>query len=205
MNYNKTEIERLYFEENMTYDQISEIVGCCKSTIGNIIRSNPNYKKKSQTLYSNPLLDENYFEIIDTEAKAYILGLMITDGNVCYYGDGYRIRLQLKYEDSYILEFFKNQIHCSNKLIVDKRDGSIAFSIKSEKMFYDLSKYGVVPNKTLNNYVPPNIHPMLMPHLIRGIFDGDGWISKSFDKNGKKHIAIGICGNENFLQQFRIY
>ena len=41
--------------------------------------------------------------------------------------------------------------------------------------------------------------PLLMPHFVRGVFDGDGWIS------GKKitHVQFGIAGNKPFLQQIQ--
>jgi len=42
-------------------------------------------------------------------------------------------------------------------------------------MATDLEKFGVVPRKTLLTFLP-SLSPELMPHLIRGIIDGDGSI-----------------------------
>lgn len=42
-------------------------------------------------------------------------------------------------------------------------------------MAKDLSKYGVIPRKTLVSFLP-TIDDQYMNHLIRGILDGDGSI-----------------------------
>ena len=48
--------------------------------------------------------------------------------------------------------------------------------ITSDKMFSDLCKHGCVPNKSLILTFPV-ITEELIPHFIRGYFDGDGGIT----------------------------
>ena len=47
--------------------------------------------------------------------------------------------------------------------------------LKSKQMFEDLQRLGVEPNKSLTCTFP-NINKDLMPHFIRGLFDGDGCV-----------------------------
>lgn len=62
-------------------------------------------------------------------------------------------------------------------------------------MAMDLSKFGVVPRKTSTTFLP-EIKESLMPHLIRGLIDGDGWITETHTANNKSHLVIGFCGSE---------
>ena len=149
---------------------------------------------KRNNIYHNLSLDEDYWENIDRYDKAYFLGLMITDGNVF----GNLIRLQLQIKDRKIIETFAEKTHNSNKFIIDKRGNCmIGSGVKRHKWALDIAKYGVIPNKTRFAYLP-RLDGTMMPHLIRGIIDGDGWISY-------KSPSIGICGNIELVTQVRDY
>ena len=70
-------------------------------------------------------------------------------------------------------------------------------------MVSDLAKYGVIPNKTWKTYLPQLDMPM-MPHLIRGMIDGDGWWSCKLNKNNKcVKQTVGFCGNNLIVSQLR--
>ena len=73
----------------------------------------------------------------------------------------------------------------------------IGIGVKRYKWVLDIAKYGVVPNKTYTTYLPKLADDM-MPHLLRGIIDGDGWISY-------KSTSIGLCGNIDLVTQVRDY
>lgn len=145
--------------------------------------------------------DVDYFETINTEAKAYYLGLMLTDGNVHKIKrntEQYRIQIALQSQDRDILERFKKELHSSNKIIhyqKDKRDECI-FGIQSVKMAYDLSKQGITPNKTFIAELNYNIPPDLFRHYIRGIFDGDGTVYYS-----NEHLHFGFYGTHKLVTQ----
>ena len=147
--------------------------------------------------YSNINLDNNYFENIDRSDKAYFLGFMLTDGNVALQEN--IIRLSLASKDEEILEIFKKRTHNDNKLCVreDQKHSERIFQLRSDKWKNDLAKYGVVPRKTFISQIPI-LSDNVMPHLIRGMIDGDGWISY-------KGRQLGFCGNENTVTQLRDY
>lgn len=159
-----------------------------RHTICNILKK---HKIERNNIYHNKGLDENYWEIIDSYDKAYFLGFFITDGNV--YGND--VRLQLKNESQYILETLKNKTKSENNVRQDKR-GFSTFSVKRKKWVDDLAKYGVIPNKTSTVYFPDMLQVNLLSHFVRGLIDGDGWISF-------KGEQIGFCGNETLVTQLR--
>lgn len=148
------------YKSGQTCRQIAENFNVCLKTICNILEKNGIDRNN---IYHNTSLINDYWENIDTYDKAYFLGFLITDGNVF----GNNVRLQLSNKDEYILKIFSDKTNNSNKILKDKR-GFSAFSIKRKSWVDDLSKYGVIPNKTSTVFLP-GINKNLMPHLLRGI------------------------------------
>lgn len=109
--------------------------------------------------------------------------------------------ISLQDKDRYIIDRFKELIQ-SNKSVTNDGRGCCQINILSKKMVYDLSRYGVVPNKSLSTVFPQDIPIDLYPHLIRGLIDGDGSISYYSRPNRKSHTkAIRLCqGNKKFLE-----
>lgn len=85
------------------------------------------------------------------------------------------IRIQLKSDDEYILKRFKQELNSSNNISFYSKRKHSEFRIHSIKMAKDLSKYGIIPNKTGKEIFPIDKIPYNMyPHFLRGFFDGDG-------------------------------
>ena len=152
--------------------------------------------------------NEDFFETIDTEEKAYILGLLITDGYVIYPNrdtpHNPHWGITLKTEDKYVLERIKELVGCNVKIIDRERNRTgmktsttyeSQLIVCSRKMVEDLSKYSVTQRKTYTAEIPI-IRQDLMPHLIRGIFDGDGCISSN---------RISFAGNIKVLSALQKY
>lgn len=152
-------------------------------------RTFANYYKES------PL---DYFENVNTEKKAYFLGLLVSDGCV----SGNEIVIRLQEGDRYILEEFALDIGFDKDKVTlipkrketCKNQASLRFS--NQKMVKDLSKYGVVPNKSHITYFP-DISEEFHSHFIRGVFDGDGSISRPKIKD---LYTFGICGNVELIK-----
>ena len=164
-------------------------------------------------------INHDYFENIDSEHKAYWLGFIYADGSITKkaYEKGsytYRLRMELMFEDKYILEqmaldlksdlkpkeYYNDTSHFEgyNK---PKHTAYIMFS--SKKMGEDLVKLGVVPNKTFILKSLPNIPDNLMKHFIRGYFDGDGSVYLTKD-NTIKTAFYGTHDFINSIQDFLI-
>lgn len=194
----KQEIINFYLASPKTYKDISDIYHLSLPTIGKILKDVPKYSKAK--IY-NPHLDEHFFEVIDTEIKAYFLGLIITDGNVFIKNDKNNrqasISITLNLEDEYMLNNFKNIIHSNTSITHDGR-GCGQIAVRSNIMANDLKKYGIIPCKTLLTYLP-NIDKKYLPHLVRGIFDGDGSIL--FKKNNTRYLhSISFCGSHKLME-----
>lgn len=145
-----------------------------------------NYKNK---------VNHDFFNVIDTEEKAYWLGFLYADG----YNDTkfYQIELSLKEEDFEMVNLFKSTLSSSYKIMKRKinLNGKTFYSyrhiIYSKKLSKRLEKLGCPKNKSLilkfpdKNIVPNN----LIHHFMRGYFDGDGCISGTkFMLNGTKQF-----------------
>ena len=177
------------YKSGKSSTEIAKMFNVNVHTITNILEKNG---VERNNIYHNLDLIDDYWETIDSYDKAYFLGFMITDGNIT----GNNVCLQLSSKDKHIIETFKRVTKNSNKIHEDKRN-LVSFYVKRKKWVNDLSKYGVIPNKTSKVYLPI-LNEEMMSHLLRGMIDGDGWISA---KTG----SLGFCGNERTVSQVRDY
>lgn len=131
-------------------------------------------------------INENYFEKIDSENKAYILGIIASDGSIC---NG--ISYILAEKDIEILFFLKEQLRSEHPV---KRKKYSSFIISNSKIKKDLLALGLRMNKSKNNLTFPNLEPRYIFHFLRGIFDGDGSIYEN-----KNEFTVSFTGGESFL------
>ncbi len=202
----KQEIISYYKSSPMTENQVAEHFNISNPSVIKIL-SNSNTPIWNKAQIFSPNLNEHYFDNIDSEYKAYFLGLMITDGNIF---DNYKssnhqanVNLTLQEQDKYILEKFKQELKCNKKITSDGR-GCYQLSVMSNILKTGLAKYGVVPNKTFITEFP-QIDRALYPHLLRGIFDGDGSVGFYARPNRKVHVkSIKLCSaNKKFLKNIQ--
>lgn len=153
------------------------------------------YKRKNKNLNSN------FFNKIDSEEKAYLLGLIYTDGSVRKKGNSGQLRIQLQLRDEEMLLKIKKLLNVDSNLIYDKRIGKecVSLEIFDKQLYEDLVKHGVVDNKTYSsNHLPEVPEDLLIPFL-RGLFDGDGVLSF---KENYNEVSVGFVSffEENVLQ-----
>jgi hypothetical protein len=126
------------------------------------------------------------FADVTTEAQAYWLGMLVTDGWVsrgATPGTWY-VGLQLQERDRAHVEAFKAFLRSKNAVIrtrkIDRKTGReyvmYRLLVNSQQLRADLARYGVVERKSATAFLPTLPRP-LMPHLLRGILDGDGCIA----------------------------
>lgn len=123
--------------------------------------------------------NEEYFKEIDSEDKAYFLGLLYTDGYNCMQGNYVSIILQ--YRDKHILDSFIQHISGTHKvsLLKKKKESHqdlCKLQLNSKIFCKILESKGCFQNKTSKLTFPgTDILPeKLVNHFIRGVFDGDG-------------------------------
>lgn len=194
-------------QKGMSYNNIAKELHSSKQTISYYLKENgygPNekYIRNKQKQPNKKHLNEDYFENINTEHKAYWLGFMLADGCVNKTCD--RIELCLKENDYNHIAKFKEDIESEHeigqkkKFIDDKVFISYRLAVTSKKMKADLISHNCTPNKT-KILTFPDIDEDMIPHLIRGYIDGDGCITS----HTTSKISLEILGTYEFLSSIR--
>lgn len=161
-------------------------------------------------------VDDNYFNIIDNQDKAYIMGFLYADG--CNYEDQGLIKIDLQQDDEELLIKIKNKLQF---------DGELKYYKQSDKYFSNTDKYykckdqvilifrshniskqlalkGCISNKTyILKFPDSNIVPNdLVRHFIRGYMDGDGglyyWVDNK--NTGHKKFQVYFCGTTDIIK-----
>lgn len=168
------------YKSGMSLTQISKDLNISRITITKYIKSCGVVVEKDKHKY---FIDSDYFKVIDSEAKAYFLGLFMADGCITK-RKSYVFEITLKREDVNILEAFladangtypiKDKVVCyKGSKVVYKR-----LSITDSNFCKNLIEQGVVPKKSLTAK-PPVLEDIYKRHFIRGLLDGDGHFSKT--------------------------
>lgn len=170
--------------------------------------------------------NEDYFENIDTEHKAYWLGFLMADGCVLetVYRNGERIpatlQIALGIQDIEIIKRFKKDISLNKEIITgfhrnptnNTETEHCKITAGSRKMCSDLVKHGCTPRKSLTLKFPNTVPDNLIRHFIRGYFDGDGsvWYSERMQlKKGRhkptlqKNFRGAFQGTVDFLTEVK--
>ena len=125
---------------------------------------------------------------------AYILGFFFSDGSVL--SNKKEISLHLHKQDFSILEHISEIM--KNKRPIKTYGNSSYLKINSKILANDLIASGCVPKKSLILEFPV-IDKKILPHFVRGYFDGDG----SIHFNRPNTIKVSFVGSKNFLDTLR--
>lgn len=129
------------------------------------------------------MLQNDFFKVIDSELKAYLLGFIVADGSINirtrYRKDKeqfpwteYSLSFSLHNRDTYIFELFRDNVNSTMKM---GRSGEyIRFQLYGKEFVEEIVKFGYLPNKTYSEMNLPNISKEFLKDFIRGYFDGDG-------------------------------
>jgi hypothetical protein len=153
-----------------------------------------NITKRSNSIYRKRSWDENFFNKITTEEKAYWLGFLYADGCVHDKPNGQKL-ITLVVKDKEVIEKFIKALN--GNFEVKQYKDTYGIYLTSKIMFNDLFKLGCVPRKSLI-LTFPKINKKLVHHFIRGYFDGDGTVF-TYKKKEYIGISLGICGTKKML------
>ena len=146
------------------------------------------------------ILNEKYFENIDSQNKAYWLGFLMADG----YNSGKFIRVDI--QDGDHLEKFRDDVYPNKDMPVRTKlsatNKSVYYlTIQNSKFVSDCEKFGIVMNKShIAKY--PDINTDMDKHFIRGLFDGDGCLSYTMDGNYRRY-TFSIVGSNDIISKVR--
>jgi hypothetical protein len=168
------EIQELY-RNGILIGEIAKKFNCAKSSIYELLAKH-GQKFKKINRYD---VDLKFFDDINTEAKAYILGWWYSDGCV----NNYSAKLAIGDKD--ILEQIRSLIKYTGPIYTNLREKTnrpfYTLSINKKEFRQGLINCGCVPQKSKIIDFPSKdiVSKSLIKHFIRGIFDGDGCISVS--------------------------
>lgn len=189
------------YKEGNSILKIAEKHDICTATAYNVLVRNNVEIRDPANVARKYTLNERYFDEIDSEDKAYFLGLL--------YADGYNNRkkrevvLQLLLDDKLILDKFRNCLSTNKPLgkIYDKKYSDMwRLVINSEKISRRLEELGCGNNKSFILEYPAWMPKKLHRHFIRGYFDGDGCIAFTVIDNHYRTQQWTFIGTRNFCE-----
>lgn len=140
-------------------------------------------------------VNEEFFDVVDTESKAYILGLFMADGN----NDQKRGITRLSITDEGLCRAVAEEFSFEGKIdrMEPRKEGHLPqfrFNIGSRKLSDALARCGCVARKTYIAKVPSAeiVSDALQRHMVRGWLDGDGTITHT----KSLHYSSRIVGTE---------
>ena len=164
------------YESGKTPAEIAEYFNCCLPNITRRLKKagvpfQRNYFKDRRVRTNRHKVDTTFFKEIDTEEKAYFLGIMMADGSI---GTN-KTQFYLKLKDEDVVVKFKEALKCDYSIKHHDNPYSYILQVSCQELIEDLIKWGCTPNKTYTLQLP-KIKEDLMHHFIRGFMDGDGCI-----------------------------
>ncbi len=154
------------------------------------------------------IFNEDFFEEINTEEKAYWLGFICADGYINKRGNTVGITLD-RSDENHLHKFLK----ClnSNLMRLDYRESrydenspltkKVTVNLYSSKMNKDLVNLGLSIRKS-KDLKEIKLDEDLRHHFIRGYFDGDGCVFESYTKGKNKPCyspGFTFVGTKEFL------
>lgn len=206
----KIDISEKYKTGNYTCASLGREYGVSKTAINRLLRRRniPICNDTSKTLRKYTL-NEHYFDIIDTEEKAYFLGLMFADG----YNDEIRgtFCISLLKNDEEILYKFASELDSNRPFQFSttvKGNNVTRIDINSKTISKRLSELGCHQKKSLTLKFPKieDVPDNLLKHFIRGYFDGDGsfYTINTVKKTSTKSPCWSPCVNITSTNDFII-
>lgn len=152
--------------------------------------------------------NENYFDVIDTEEKAYWLGFIYADGFIASKTkhQNKKVGITLAIKDEEHLYKFRKAIEGTMPIQNYLTSGGYTkdrpycrIIISSPHMAEQLILKGVFEHKSLTLKFPTYdiVAKHLTAHFVRGYFDGDG----SLKTDG---VSTHICGTKEFLNDLML-
>lgn len=145
--------------------------------------------------------NQNVFDEIDTQDKAYWLGFLYADAYNCQLTNTFSLTLAVKDFD-HIIKFAKfcsypeNEVFKGNVGKDEETYPTANIKLYSKYFCEKLAKLGCPQGKSLILTFPDWMKEELKIHFIRGYFDGDGSI-KVYEKT--KEWRLNFCGTKENL------
>lgn len=151
--------------------------------------------------------DQSLFREINNEYSAYTLGLITADGSI---DKSYSISIDLAHGDRELLEQINSELLNESGYIFQygenteahKNNPLVRLRFNGKQICNNLAQYGVVPRKSYLLQHLQHFEEPIMQHYLRGLFDGDGVVSKG----KQRYLRIGFCShNKSVVEDYFNY
>jgi len=162
-------------------------------------------------------LNYTYFEVIDSEEKAYFLGLIFADGNTSIHKYTHKFAITLTQSDEYLLYNLRDclESNCDIRTYYKtagygEKNGNpfTTLSIYNKPFVESLIAKGCIPAKSKILEMPIGVPADLMRHFVRGYLDGDGCIIIPKTINNLTDLnktGVSITSSSLFCNQLKDY
>jgi hypothetical protein len=204
-----TEIKEQIVKEYVTFkksaDTIAKMLNIDRKSVYRTLKAKGISSRTTSQAAMKYTDNTSFFNNVDCEKKAYWLGALYADGNVSTIKNGsgqvFLTSSDKEWAESFLKDLDSNrtchkETHNKFKSIIWKAQ------ITSNEMHQALVKLGCIPKKSLVIRLP-SLSLRLMPHFIRGYFDGDGSVGayKNIRSSEWKILKSNICsGSEEFIK-----
>ena len=164
--------------------------------------------------------NNEFFNKIDNELKAYMLGYFVADGSITNAKRNRQENISICQieKDRYIIDLFHKNINPSSKInihVYKLKNGSpntrLTFKVTSSIMAKDLNNLNVFNNKSYKEINLPLINDEFYKHFIRGFFDGDGTAGLYHYKvkgnlkkyNNYRRVISFVCNSKVLLEEIQ--
>ena len=161
--------------------------------------------------------NSHYFDVIDTDEKAYWLGFLWSDGYVCKRNrngnDVYELNVRLMESDSSHLEKLKKCLDSSHEIKFVKGHSGFIENYTYSKLYISnkhlcstlYETYGIIPNRYDISKILKHLPKEYEKSFILGVLDADGSFSISFTPSKKSNknlirLRIDFGGSEMLLR-----
>jgi predicted DNA-binding protein YlxM (UPF0122 family) len=170
------------YQRGFSSPEIAEKLNVTHGAILKILKKNNIDRRDNEECRRKYPINKDFFDVIDTEEKAYFLGFLFADGGNIKQANF--VRIDLTENDKDILYKLAKLIYTENSeqhvKIQNREDkGSFAYlNINSKYICSQLDKLGCTPKKSLTLKFPELLKDEeLIRHFIRGYYDGDGGLN----------------------------
>lgn len=157
----------------------------------------------------NTTCNIHYFDVW-ADGMAYVLGFLFADGSIRKGLNS--IIVAIAPSDSCIIEYITKEVRYKGRIYtkggsVDalghKREGFVWLALRSKILAQKAFTLGLKPRKTYLDEPFPSVPVEMLPHFIRGYFDGDGTAYLTTEKRWKtlkQGCRVGFIGSTEFIK-----
>lgn len=175
------DIYHLYFDEHKSFKDLKEIYHHEQGVFTRVFKEHGWKPKAPNCKYGKYKLNEHYFDVIDTPDKAYVLGLLYADGN--NNDKQHIITIELQIDDYDLLVDINKLFETERPVRIYDYTGksnrtkpTCKLTLYSPHLCERAAELNLVPRKSLILEFPNWMDKDLIPFMLRGYIDGDGWV-----------------------------